>query len=200
MLGSNPIGSYLAHAWRLSRTWRRLQRGGHAAGEGRFGMIGKPMEQALNKHLKEEMYSFYLYLAMSAYLEGLNFKGIAAWMRVQAQEEYAHAMKFFDFLHERGGAVTLLALEQPQAQWASVLAAFKAAYAHERSITKKIHALVDKATAEKDHATANFLQWFVKEQVEEEATAETIVKRLEAVGDSPGAIYYLDHQLGKRGK
>ena len=163
-------------------------------------MIGKPMEQALNKHLKEEMYSFYLYLAMSAYLEGLNFKGIAAWMRVQAQEEYAHAIKFFDFLHERGGTVMLLALEQPQAQWASVLAAFKAAYAHERSITKKIHALVDKATAEKDHATANFLQWFVKEQVEEEATVETIVKRLEAVSDSPGALYYLDHELGKRGK
>ena len=163
-------------------------------------MIGKPMEQALNKHLKEEMYSFYLYLAMSAYLEGLNFKGMAAWMRVQAQEEYAHAMKFFDFLHARGGTVTLLALDQPQSEWASVLAAFKAAHGHERGITKKIHALVDKATTEKDHATANFLQWFVKEQVEEEATVETIVKRLGAVGDSPGALYYLDHDLGKRGK
>lgn len=163
-------------------------------------MIGKPMEQALNKHLKEEMYSFYLYLAMSAYLEGLNFKGMAAWMRVQAQEEYAHAMKFFDFLHARGGIVTLLALDQPQSEWASVLAAFKAAHGHERGITKKIHALVDKATTEKDHGTANFLQWFVKEQVEEEATVETIVKRLEAVGDSPGALYYLDHDLGKRGK
>ena len=163
-------------------------------------MIGKAMEHALNQQLKEEMYSFYLYLAMSAYLEGINFKGIAAWMRVQAQEEYSHAMKFFDFLHERGGSVTLLALEEPQAQWASVLAAFKAAHSHERSITKKIHALVDKATTEKDHATVNFLQWFVKEQVEEEATAETIVKRLQAVGDSAGALYYLDHELGKRGK
>jgi ferritin len=146
------------------------------------------------------MYSFYLYLAMSAYLEGLNFKGMAAWMRVQAMEEYSHAMKFFDFLHERGGSVTLLALEQPQATWTSVLAAFKAAHGHERSISKKIHALVDKTTAEKDHATANFLQWFVKEQVEEEATVETIVTRLAAIGDSPGALYYLDHDLGKRGK
>jgi ferritin len=163
-------------------------------------MIGKAMEQALNKQLKEEMYSFYLYLAMSAYLEGLNYKGMAAWMRVQAQEEYSHAMKFFDFLHERGGTVRLLTLEQPQAQWASVLAAFKAAHGHERSITKKIHALVDKATTEKDHATANFLQWFVKEQVEEEATVETIVTRLVAVGDNPGALYHLDHDLGKRGK
>ena len=163
-------------------------------------MIAKTMEQALNKHLKEEMYSFYLYLAMCAYLEQLNFKGMGAWMRVQALEEYAHAMKFFDFLHERGGNVTLLALDQPQAEWASVLAAFKAAHGHERSISKKIHALVDKATPEKDHATASFLQWFVKEQVEEEATVETIVRRLEAVGDSPGALYYLDHELGKRGK
>ena len=163
-------------------------------------MIAKSMEQALNKHLKEEMYSFYLYLGMSAYLEGLNFKGMAAWMRVQAMEEYSHGMKFFDFLHERGGSVTLLALEQPQATWTSVLAAFKAAHGHERSISKKIHALVDKATAEKDHATANFLQWFVKEQVEEEATVETIVTRLAAVGDNPGALYHLDHDLGKRGK
>jgi ferritin len=163
-------------------------------------MIGKTMEQALNKQLKEEMFSFYLYLAMSAHFERNNFKGAGAWMRIQAMEEFSHAMKFFDFVHERGGSVTLLALEQPQATWASILAAFKAAYAHERSITKKIHALVDKAAAEKDHATTNFLQWFVKEQVEEEATAETIVKSLEAISESPGALYHLDHELGKRGK
>src|SRR4030042_3862356 len=103
MLGSRPIGSRLPHAWGLPRTWCRLQRGGDTTREGRFGMIGKPMEQALNKHLKDEMYSAYLYLSMSAYLEGLNFKGIASWMRVQALEEYAPAMKFFAFLHRRGG-------------------------------------------------------------------------------------------------
>lgn len=163
-------------------------------------MIDKGTQQALNQQLKEEMYSSYLYLAMSAYLEGNNFRGMATWMRVQAQEEYSHAMKFFDYVHERGGTVTLLALEQPQAEWPSILAAFKAAAAHERSITKKIHALVDKASTEKDHATLNFLQWFVKEQVEEEATVDAIVKRLEAVGDSPAGLYHLDHDLGKREK
>lgn len=162
-------------------------------------MIGKNMEQALNTQINAELYSFYLYLAMSGHLEGLNFKGMAKWMRVQAQEEMGHAMRFFDFLHERGAAVTLLAIDQPQAKWASIPAVFKAAAAHERSITKKIHALVDKAVAEKDHATANFLQWFVKEQVEEEATLTPIVARLEAIGDSTGALYFLDHELGKRG-
>ena len=162
-------------------------------------MIGKAMQKALNAQVNHEAYSFYLYLAMSAHFEGLNFKGMAKWMRVQAQEEMGHALRFFDFLHERGGSVTLLAIEQPQATWPSIAAAFKAAAAHERSITEKIHALVDKAAAEKDHATANFLQWFVKEQVEEEATLAPIVARLEAIGDHTGALYFLDHELGKRG-
>jgi len=162
-------------------------------------MISKTMEQALNKQLKEEAYSFYLYLAMSAYLQQINLMGMAKWMRVQAQEEMTHAMKFFDHLHERAGEVKLLALEQPTAKWPSVLAAFQAAMEHERSITKKIHALVDKATAENDHATVNFLQWFVKEQVEEEATLDPIIKQLEMIGDHMGALYHLDHQLGKRG-
>jgi ferritin len=162
-------------------------------------MIGKGMQQALNQQLHDEVYSFYLYLAMSAHLEGLNFRGMAKWMRMQAQEEMSHAMKFFDFLHERDGSVTLLAIDQPQAKWPSIVAAFKAAAAHERSITKKIHALMDTAIAEKDHATANFLQWFVKEQVEEEATLAPIVGRLEAIGDQTGALYFLDHELGSRG-
>ena len=162
-------------------------------------MIGKSMEQALNAQINEEMYSFYLYLSMAAHLEGMNFKGMARWMRVQAQEEMGHAMRFFDFLFERGGSVTLSGINQPQAKWASVAALFKAAAAHERSITKKIHALVDKSASEKDHATANFLQWFVKEQVEEEATLVPITSRLEAIGENVGALYYLDHELGKRG-
>ncbi len=162
--------------------------------------MGKSMEQALNGQINHEIYSFYLYLAMAAYLEGLNFKGMAKWMRVQANEEMGHAMRIFDFLHERGASVTLLAIDQPQTKWGSIPAAFKAAAAHERSITKKIHALVDKAAAEKDHATTNFLQWFVKEQVEEEATLVPIVARLDAIGDHVGALYFLDHELGKRGE
>ncbi len=162
-------------------------------------MIGKAIEKAINEQINAELYSFYLYLAMSAHFEEGGFPGLAKWMRVQAQEEMAHAMKFFAFVHERAGNVTLLAIEQPKGEWPTVLAAFKDARAHEQFITKRINTLMDKAIAAKDHATANFLQWFVKEQVEEEAQLEPIVTRLEAIGDHPGALYYLDHELGKRG-
>jgi len=162
-------------------------------------MIGKTIENAINEQINAEMYSFYLYLAMSAHFEESGFPGLAHWMKVQAQEEMAHALKFFAFVHERGGVVTLTAIDQPKGEWPTVLAAFAAAQAHERHITKRINTLMDKAITAKDHATANFLQWFVKEQVEEEATLDPIVTRLKAIGDHPGALYYLDHELGKRG-
>jgi ferritin len=161
-------------------------------------MLSKPMEQALNKQINEELFSAYLYLAMTAYFEQANYRGMASWMKVQFKEETIHALKIFDYVHERGGVAKLLAIEQPKANWTTPLAAFAAALTHERSITKKIYALVDKAAEEKDHGTANFLQWFVKEQVEEEASVEPIMKQLEAIGDHLGALYHLDHQLGKR--
>jgi len=162
-------------------------------------MIGKPMEHALNAQIKEELYSSHLYLAMSTHLEGLNFRGMAKWMRMQADEERGHALKFFDYIHERGGSVSLTAIDQPKGQWPTVLALFTAAMAHERSITAKINGLADQALAEKDHASASFLTWFVKEQVEEEATLDPIIKRLEAIGDHASGLYFLDHELGKRG-
>ena len=161
-------------------------------------MISKTMEKALNEHMKEELFSFYLYLAMSAQLETLNLRGMARWMRKQAQEEMGHGMKFFDYLHERGGTVTLMKLDQPKGDWPDGLAAFAAAYKHEQHITAAINTLVDKAMAERDHATVNFLQWFVKEQVEEEAAVEPVVRRLELVGDNLGALFVLDHELGAR--
>jgi ferritin len=156
------------------------------------------MEQALNGQLKEELYSSHLYLAMSAHLEALNFRGMAKWMRIQAEEERGHGLKFFEYVHERGGSVSLTGIDQPKGQWPTVLALFGAAMAHERSITARINALADQAIAEKDHATAVFLTWFVKEQVEEEATLDPIIKRLEAIGDHPSGLYFLDHELGKR--
>lgn len=162
-------------------------------------MIGKTIETAINDQINAELYSFYLYLAMSAHFDESGFPGFAKWMRAQSQEEMSHALKFFAYVHERGGAVTLTAIEQPKGEWPTVLAAFKAAHAHEQHITKRVNALMDKAIADKDHATANLLQWFVKEQVEEEATLTPIVARLEAIGDSTGALYFLDHELGKRG-
>lgn len=163
-------------------------------------MISKTLEKALNDHMNEEMFSFYLYLSMSAYLEKQNMKGMAAWMRLQAEEEYSHAMKFFGYLNDRGAGVSLGAMKKPQAEWAGPIAVFEAALAHERHITKRIGALVDTARAENDHATEIFLHWFVTEQVEEEATLEPIIAQMQDTQASKGALYYLDRQLGKRGK
>ncbi len=162
-------------------------------------MISNAMEKSINEQINAELFSFYLYLAMSTHFQHGNFAGFAKWMRVQAQEEMSHAMKFIDYVHDRGGAIALTAIEQPKGEWPSVLAAFEAALAHEKSITKRINTMMDKAIAAKDHATANFLQWFVKEQVEEEASLDPIVARLQAMGESHGGLYFLDHELGKRG-
>ncbi len=161
-------------------------------------MLDGKIQHALNEQLREEMDSFYLYLAMSAYLESKNFHGMASWMSKQAQEELGHAMKFFQYIHERGGRVTLEALAKPESEWASPQAAFEAALAHERHISGCIYKLVDLAAAERDHGTANFLQWFVKEQVEEEATAEGIVGRFQMTGGQPAALLFLDRELGAR--
>ncbi|MFZ5786337.1 MAG: ferritin [Acidobacteriota bacterium] len=161
-------------------------------------MISKEMAQALNDQINEEMFSFYLYLSMSAWFETQQLPGMAGWMRKQAEEEMSHAMKFFKFLNERGGAVTLQAIAKPKASWKSAAAAFGEAFNHERHITGCINALADKAIAAKDHATLEFLQWFIKEQVEEEATVEPIVYKLKATEGHMGTLFHLDHQLGKR--
>jgi ferritin len=163
-------------------------------------MIGKKLEKAFNDQIREEYYSSYLYLSMAAWFESQQFQGMASWMRKQAEEEMGHVMKFFDQVLERGGTVKLAALEAPQQKWASPLAAFSAALDHERHITGCINKLVDLAIAESDHAAVEFLSWFVKEQVEEEATVEPIVHRLKVNEGSPGVLYHMDHQLAKRGK
>lgn len=162
-------------------------------------MLSNTMEKALNEQIREEYYSSYLYLAMSAYFESLDLRGMACWMRAQAQEEHGHAMKLFDFVFERGGTVVLAALDAPQATWASPAAAFAAALYHERHITGCIHKLVEAASSEHDHGTVNFLQWFVKEQVEEEAHVEPIARRLEKIGDNLMGLMFTDRELGSRG-
>ncbi|MCU0611926.1 MAG: ferritin [Candidatus Eisenbacteria bacterium] len=162
-------------------------------------MISKKMEEALNAQINEEMFSSYLYLAMAAYYTSIDLPGFSAWMRVQAKEEETHALKFFDFIEERGGRVVLEAIRIPPRDWASATHAFEAALAHERSVTARIHKLVDVARAETDYATEFFLHWFVNEQVEEEATAEAIVKRLQMMGESKNGLLMLDHHLAKRG-
>jgi ferritin len=156
------------------------------------------MQEALNKHANAEFYSSYLYLAMSAYFQSINLTGFAHWMRVQAREELAHAMKFYDHVIERGGRVSLQPVEAPQSQWDSPLAVFQDAYRHEQKVTGLINQLVDEAVQTKDHATNAFLQWFVSEQVEEEASVDAIVHKLRLVGDAPGGLLMIDHELGER--
>jgi ferritin len=161
-------------------------------------MLSKTMEQALNKQVNRELFSAYLYLAMSAFFETSNMKGFAKWMRVQAKEEQSHALKIYDYILARGGKPNLTDIEAPKAQWASAGKVFEEVYAHEQKVTAMIHGLVDLAVKEKDHASFEMLQWFVKEQVEEEEHASEILAQVKCVGDEPGHLFYLDHQLGKR--
>lgn len=161
-------------------------------------MIDKRMQDAINEQIKHEMGSAYLYLAMAADFHAKSLDGMAQWMKVQAQEEVGHAIRFFDHLNERDGRVELLAIEQPQKEWDSPLAAYEAAYGHEQFITGKINDLVKLAREENDNAAWIMLQWFVTEQVEEEATASKVVDMLKLIGDSGHGLLMTDRELGLR--
>src|SRR3989304_1501480 len=161
-------------------------------------MIRQKVETALNEQMKKEFYSAYLYLSMAAHFESLNFKGFANWMRIQSQEEYGHALKIFQHLTERSGKVVLQQIETPPSRWDSPKKVFEDAYQHEQKVTQSISDLVELSRAEKDHPTEIFLQWFVKEQVEEEASAYEIVQKLQLVGNEGGALFMLDSELKKR--
>lgn len=161
-------------------------------------MISVKMQKALNKHLNEELFSSYLYLSMAAYFESKNLKGFATWMKIQSQEEYMHGMKFYDFINQVGGKVTLTQINAPKTSWKNIMEVFIETLAHEKYITDLINKLVDLAILEKDHATNNFLQWFVNEQVEEVATAEDLVNKLEMIGDNKNGLFMLDRELGSR--
>lgn len=161
-------------------------------------MLTEKMQEALNKQINAEFYSAYLYLSMSAYFESIDLAGFARWMRVQAQEELTHAMKIYDYVNERGGRVVLYPIEGPPTEWDSPLATFEAAYRHEQKVTGLINELVNLAQEEKDHATYIFLQWFVTEQVEEEASAKEVVQKLKLAGNAPGALFMLNRELGQR--
>jgi ferritin len=135
---------------------------------------------------------------MEAYFKSQNLNGFANWMRVQTQEEITHAMKIYEFIDERGGRITLKAIDGPETKWDSPLAVFEAVYEHERKVTGLINNLVDLAIEEKDHATNSFLQWFVNEQVEEEASADKLVQQLKMMDKAPGGMFMLDRELGQR--
>lgn len=160
--------------------------------------MNQKIQDAINEQIKNELYSAYIYLSMSAYFESADLPGMARWMRRQAEEEVEHAMKFFAYLNERGGRVALHAIEKPQFDWESPLAAFRNALEHERLVTGMIHSLYDLSVAENDYPTQTMLHWFIDEQVEEEASAGEIVASLERAQDNPGALMMLDSRLGER--
>lgn len=161
-------------------------------------MLTQKMLDALNKQVNAELYSGYLYLSMNAYFESINLPGFAHWMRLQAAEELTHGMKMYDFINQRGGRAALAAVDAPQSDWQSPLAAFEDALKHEQKVTAMINALVDTAIAESDHASNIFLQWFVTEQIEEEQNADAVVQKLKLLGDSKNGLFMIDRELAGR--
>ena len=161
-------------------------------------MLKTSIEKAFNEQVNAETYSAYLYLSMAAWFEGQQLTGFAHWMKVQAQEEMTHALRFYNNIHERGGKVRLTAIKAPETSWASPLAAFEAVLKHEVLVTGLIHKLVALAREENDYASENFLQWFVKEQVEEEGSAEEAIGKLKLVNETPGGLFMLDKDMAAR--
>jgi len=161
-------------------------------------MLNDKVQDALNKQLNAELYSAYLYLSMSAYFHSVNLPGFANWMRVQTQEELVHAMKFYDYVGERGGRVTLGQVEAPLKDWDSATAVFEHVYEHEQKVTGLIDSLVNLAITEKDHATNKFLQWFVSEQVEEESSASDVLQKVKLAAGRADELFMLDQELAQR--
>jgi ferritin len=161
-------------------------------------MLNPKIQDAFNKQLNAELYSSYLYISMAAYFDSKNLMGMSHWMKVQAQEEIGHALRFYNFINERGGRVLVTAIDGPGTEWDSPLKIFEEAYKHECKVTGLINDLVDLSIKEKDHAANTFLQWFVTEQVEEEASTQEVVEKIKLTADSSGALFILDKELSQR--
>jgi len=161
-------------------------------------MVNKKIEKALNKQINEELYSSYLYWSMSAYFESINLAGFANWMKVQAEEEYLHARKFYDYLVKAGGRAVLGGIKEPKTEWKSVENVFQETLDHEKYITDCINNLVSLSLEERDHATNSFLQWFVDEQVEEVSTADQLLHEIQMIGDNKQGLFMLDREFKSR--
>ena len=161
-------------------------------------MLSNTLQKAINEQIKNELYSSYLYLAMSAHFEAASFPGFAKWTRMQANEETEHAMKFFDFVNDRNGRVELLAIDAPPKEFGAPLEVFKMVLEHEQKVTGMIHRLYELALKENDYPAQVMLHWFINEQVEEEKNASLIVDQLQMVEDRMGTLINIDHHVGKR--
>ena len=161
-------------------------------------MLSERITEALNKQINNEIYSAYLYLSMSAHSTFIGLKGFANWFMVQYQEEMVHAMKIYDYINAQGGQVKLMAVAQPPIEFGSPLEMFEKTLEHEKFVTKCINDLVDLAIEEKDHASNIFLQWFVTEQIEEEANDNEIISKLKLVGKEVNGLFMIDKELAAR--
>lgn len=161
-------------------------------------MLDQDMQDAINTQIRNEYYSSYLYLSMSAYCESRNFPGFASWLRKQSEEELVHAMKLFDYMLDRGGRVALESIDRPPSEFGTLLEVFEELFEHEREVTGMINSLYDLALSQNDHATAVALHWFIEEQVEEEKSAEEVVEKLKLAADNGAALMILDAELGSR--
>ena len=161
-------------------------------------MLNKKLEKELNKQLNAELDAAYLYLSMSAYLASNKLPGFSNWMKIQFEEEQFHALKLYDYIIDRGGNVTLTAINTPKNKWKDIVDVYTDVLAHEEKITSFINNLVDIAIQEKDHATVNMLQWYVAEQVEEEAGVSEIIDQLNLMGDKGSGIFMLDREMKQR--
>lgn len=161
-------------------------------------MLTERLQNALNDQLNAEYYSAYLYLSMAAYLESLDFPGMAHWMRMQYEEEVIHALKFFDFINDRDGRVILKAIDQPPSDFGSIEQVFEEVLAHEQKVTGLIHNLYALAVEENDYPTQSMLQWFIDEQVEEEKTASEMLAKVRLVKDYPPGLLMLDQEMSTR--
>ena len=160
--------------------------------------MNKTVVENLNKQLNRELYSSYLYLSMSAYCASQNLSGCAHWFRLQSQEEETHGMKIYDFILQRDGEVVLEGIQKPLGQFESIVDVFEKAYAHEKHVTQCLNDLAGVAMQEKDHATAIFLQWFITEQIEEEANVKGLLENLKLAGGSGQGLLMIDRELGGR--
>ena len=161
-------------------------------------MMSQPMQDAFNEQMKQEFYSSYLYLSMSAHCDAANLPGLAHWMRAQAREEAVHAMKIFDHLLDRGGRVQLHPIGRPPADFSSPRDVFEQAHRHEKEVTASINQVYGRAVDERDFASTVFLDWFVQEQVEEEKTSGLLAEQLRMIGDDRPGLLMLDRELGQR--
>jgi ferritin len=160
-------------------------------------MLGKKIVEELNDQVNREFYSAYFYLSMSAYSDFLGLKGFANWFLMKHQEETQHAMKVYKYILDQGAQIALLPVKQPPSTFDSPLIMFEETLAHEQAVTQRFNELTDIAVTEKDHATQIFLQWFITEQIEEEAIVSEIINKIKLVGGKGDGLFMIDNQLGQ---